>query len=248
MPKAWTLLVLPFVVASCAGSSAEMRPAAQASVPNTLTPAERDAGWRLLFDGETTNGWRGFRRDEFPSAGWVVEGGILKKRPGVGQLRDLVTVDQFENFELKLQWRLPPGGNSGIKYLVDETMVQKGHSALGFEYQILDDQAHPDARKGVEGNRTVGALYDLIAPQQKIVHPPGQWNESHLIVNGNHIEHWLNGSKVLEYERGSPALRDLIAKSKFKEIQGFGEVTRGHVVLQDHNDEIAFRSIKIREL
>jgi len=226
--------------------------AKSAAPANTLTPEEKAAGWKLLFDGETTNGWRGFRRDRFPETGWVIEDGAIKHVAGRGQQSqhggDIITVDQYDNFELQLEWRLSRGGNSGIKYLVAEDMVKSGHSGVGFEMQILDDENHPDAKNGINGNRTAGALYDLIAPQNKKLRPIGEWNHVRLIVNGKHVEHWLNGIKIVEFDIGSDRLKALISASKYKNIPRFGEVTRGHILLQDHGDEVWFRNIKIREL
>jgi hypothetical protein len=223
-----------------------------AAPPNTLTAAEKAAGWKLLFDGKTTNGWRGFRRDKFPEEGWVIADGSIKHTPGGGEQSqnggDIITTEKYDNFELQLEWRISPGGNSGIKYLVDEAMVTSGHSGLGFEMQVLDDDKHPDAKLGKGGNRTAGGLYDLIAPKNKTLRPVGEWNQIRLIVRGNHIEHWLNGSKVVEYVRASPEMKALIAESKYKTIAGFGEVKKGHILLQDHGNEVWFRNIKIREL
>lgn len=219
---------------------------------NVLTQAEKAAGWKLLFDGKTWNGWRGFRREKMPDEGWAIEDGAIKHVAGNGEQSkqggDIITVGKYENFELQLEWRISPGGNSGIKYLVDEDMVKSGYSGLGFEMQVLDDERHPDAKMGVAGNRTASALYDLIAPQNKALHAVGEWNQVRLIVNGNHVEHWLNGGKVLEYELGSPQLKSLIAESKYKTIPGFGEVRKGHILLQDHGHEVWFRNIKLREL
>jgi hypothetical protein len=226
--------------------------ASSATPANTLTAAEKAAGWKLLFDGKTTNGWRGFRREKFPEEGWVIEDGAVKHVAANGEQSqnggDIITVEQYDNFELQLEWRISPGGNSGIKYLVAEEMVKSGHSGLGFEMQVLDDDRHPDAKLGKNGNRTAGALYDLIAPKNKVLHPVGEWNQVRLIVNGNHVEHWLNGGKVVEYELGSPQLKALIAESKYKSIPGFGEVRKGHILLQDHGNEVWFRNIKLRKL
>lgn len=219
---------------------------------NALTPAERAAGWRLLFDGKTWSGWRGFRREKMPDEGWTIEDGAIKHIAGNGEQSkqggDIITVGKYDNFELQLEWRISPGGNSGIKYLIDEDMVKSGYSGLGFEMQVLDDNGHPDAKMGKEGNRTASALYDLIAPQNKVLHQVGEWNQVRLIVNGNHVEHWLNGAKVVEYELGSSELKALIAESKYKTIPGFGEVRKGHILLQDHGHEVWFRNIKLREL
>ncbi len=245
-----TILLLGFPYASAAQKKSPTPNKSQAAAPNMLTTAEKDAGWKLLFDGKTTNGWRGFRREKFPEEGWVVADGAIKHVAGGGQQSqnggDIITVDQYDNFELQLEWRISPGGNSGIKYLVAEEMVKSGYSGLGFEMQVLDDDGHPDAKQGKNGNRTAGALYDLIAPQNKVLHPVGQWNQVRLIVRNNHVEHWLNGTKVVEYELGSPQLKALIAESKYKTIAGFGEVKKGHILLQDHGDEIWFRNIKVR--
>ena len=219
---------------------------------NVLTPEEKAAGWKLLFDGKTWNGWRGFRREKMPDEGWTIEDGAIKHIAGNGEQSkqggDIITVGKYDNFELQLEWRISTGGNSGIKYLVDEDMVKSGYSGLGFEMQVLDDDQHPDAKMGKDGNRTASALYDLIAPKNKVLHAVGEWNQVRLIVHGNHVEHWLNSAKVVEYELGSPELKALIAESKYKTIPGFGEVRKGHILLQDHGHEVWFRNIKLREL
>ena len=220
---------------------------------NTLTAAEKAAGWKLLFDGKTTAGWRGAYKPDFPATGWAIEDGCLKVQPGSGGEGgsgggDIVTAKQYGNFELQLDWRLSPGGNSGIKYFVSENLPKPSGSAIGLEMQVLDDENHPDAKAGISGNRTAGALYDLIAPQTKAARPIGEFNQARLLVQGNHVEHWLNGVKVVEYELRSPELRALIAKSKYKSFAGFGEAKQGHILLQDHGNEVWFRNIKIREL
>jgi Domain of Unknown Function (DUF1080) len=204
--------------------------------------------WRQLFDGARTKGWRGFKTPAFPETGWAVVDGTLRSERGQDG-RDIVTDQQYGDFELVLEFRLNPGGNSGIKYLVDESLVKQGRHGLGFEYQIIDDQAHPDAAQGKPGTRTCGALYDLIAPStDRKVHAPGQWNEARLVVDGARIEHWLNGVKLLEFRRASPELQALIADSKYKSIPAFGQPARGHILIQAHGDEVAFRNIRVREL
>jgi hypothetical protein len=222
------------------------------STVNVFTQAEKSAGWKLLFDGKTWNGWRGFRREKMPDEGWAIEDGSIKHLAGNGEQSkqggDIITVGKYDNFELQLEWRISAGGNSGIKYLVDEDMVKTGYSGLGFEMQVLDDEGHPDAKMGKDGNRTASALYDLIPPQNKVLHQVGEWNQVRVIINGSHVEHWLNGAKVLEFELGSPQLKSLIAESKYKSIPGFGEVRKGHILLQDHGHEVWFRNIKLREL
>jgi hypothetical protein len=238
------VVLLPWSFVAGPAHAAEKKPAV-AAVPNTVTAAEKAAGWRLLFDGKTTTGWRGVKKDGFPGERWVVDGGVLKCVGGKNNI-DIITIDQYDSFEFSWQWRLSAGANSGVKYLVDETISKPGFG-IGFEYQLIDDDKHPDARAGRDGNRTAGALYDLIAPgKDKLVHPPGEWNESRLLVDGNHVEHWLNGKKVLSFERGSPEFKDLIARSKYKSIAGFGAAPRGHLLLQDHETEVAFRNLKLR--
>lgn len=219
---------------------------------NQLTKAEKAAGWRLLFDGKTLDGWRGFHNDKAPG-GWAIEDGCIKKIQAQGELGeaggDLITVDQFDNFEFSVEWKLSKGGNSGIKYLVSENLPPKGKSGVSFEYQVLDDQNHPDAKAGIAGNRTAGSLYDLIpASNNKKLNPPGEFNQTRIIVRGNHIEHWLNGVKVVEFERGGEKLKQHIAESKFKNTKGFGETAKGHILLQDHGDAVWYRNIKIRTL
>jgi hypothetical protein len=251
------LLLFFLLFGFAAQSIAQKKPDAadkskKATPSNTLTAKEKAEGWKLLFDGKTTNGWRGFRREKFPEEGWVIADGAIKHVASSGEQSqnggDIITTEQYDNFELQLEWRISPGGNSGIKYLVAEEMVKSGHSGLGFEMQVLDDDGHPDAKMGKNGNRTAGALYDLIAPQNKALRPVGEWNQVGLIIRGKHVEHWLNGTKVVEYDLGSPQLKALIADSKYKTIAGFGEVKKGHILLQDHGNEVWFRNIKLRTL
>jgi hypothetical protein len=223
-----------------------------AQAPNTLSSEEKKDGWRLLFDGRTLTGWRGFHRTE-PSPGWAVADGAIRKVPAQGELGqaggDLITVDQFENFEFQIEWKLARGGNSGIKYLVSEELPKTGYSAVSYEYQVLDDDHHPDAKQGIAGNRTAGALYDLIAPNaSKRARAAGEWNQTRIVKRGTHIEHWLNGVKVVEFEQGGADLKSRIAGSKFKDTAGFGAARRGHILLQDHGDEVFYRNIKIREV
>jgi Domain of Unknown Function (DUF1080) len=218
---------------------------------NQLTKAEKAAGWRMLFDGKTFGGWRGFHSDKVP-AGWVVEDGCIKKVPAQGELGqaggDLITVDQFDNFEFSIEWKLSKGANSGVKYLVSESLPPTGRSGVSFEYQVLDDENHPDAKAGIAGNRTAGSLYDLIpASKAKKLNPIGEFNLTRIVVKGNHIEHWLNGLKVVEFERGGEKLKQHIAESKFKDTKGFGETAKGHILLQDHGNAVWYRNIKIRE-
>lgn len=218
--------------------------------PNHLGREEKEAGWMLLFDGKTTQGWRGFKLDSFPSHRWVVEDSCLKHGQGDGSKdpvtggggNDIITLEKFDDFELSWEWKISPGGNSGVKYFITEERI----GAIGHEYQILDDGGHPDAKIG--SHRTAAALYDLLPPQNKLLRPVGEFNQSRVVVQGNHVEHWLNGIKVVEYELGSEELKAAIARSKFKNVQGFGTKFRTPILLQDHGDEVWYRNIKIRRL
>ncbi|MFC1545513.1 DUF1080 domain-containing protein [Gemmatimonadota bacterium] len=226
---------------------------------NTLTDTERREGWVLLFDGKTFSGWRGIGEDGVPEGHWIIENGALKKVPsGEVPLQadgqplaggDLMTERTFEDFELFFEWKISPAGNSGIKYNVSEEMSVSNppeNAALGFEYQILDDTSHPDALNGE--NRTAGALYDLIPPAGKILKPVGGFNTGRIIFHAGHGEHWLNGTKVLEYDLDTDRFRLLFRGSKYREIAGFADIRKGHIVLQDHTDAVFFRNIKIREI
>jgi hypothetical protein len=228
-------------------------------IPNFLTERQKKEGWKLLWDGKTTNGWRGALLDEFPERGWAIEDGVLKVLSSNGGESqnggDIVTIEKYGNFELELDFKLTEGANSGIKYFVDPELNKGPGSSIGLEYQILDDERHPDAKAGVSGNRTLASLYDLIPAEnlsepsnQKRVNGIGQWNRARIVVDGSHVEHWLNNNKVLEYERGTQMYRALVAYSKYKIWPNFGESETGHILLQDHGNEVAFRSIKIRIL
>jgi hypothetical protein len=218
--------------------------AAADPTPNQLTPAEQQAGWRLLFDGQTTAGWRGFKKKDFPKDRWVVKDGALAHIPtGAGDSQgggDIVTEDRFSDFDLRFEWRVAAGANSGLKYFVTE----EREGPIAHEYQVLDDALHPDAKVGT--HRQAGAFYDVLPPLTgKQLRPVGEWNESRVLVQGNRVEHWLNGAKVVQYELASPELKAAIAKSKFKDVEGFGTKFPGHILLQDHGDEVAFRNIKV---
>ncbi|HEU4390468.1 MAG TPA: DUF1080 domain-containing protein [Blastocatellia bacterium] len=252
-PLVATLLVATSLAVAMAANAREDRNSTpDAGKHNLLSAAEKAAGWKLLFDGETSSGWRGFHKSRFPAGSWSIEDGCIKRRATAGRQSqdggDIITVDQFENFELRLEWKISPGGNSGIKYLVNESLPPTGASGIGPEMQILDDDRHPDAKMGRDGNRTAGSLYDLIAPQGKLLQPVGDFNQVRLRVNGPHVEHWLNARKIVEYDLDSVRFREVIALSKFRDIPGFAQSHRGHILLQDHGDEVWFRDIKILEL
>ncbi|MER3376582.1 MAG: DUF1080 domain-containing protein [Allomuricauda sp.] len=221
---------------------------------NSLTHHEKEEGWELLWDGETTKGWRGAKLDHFPEEGWTIENGELTVLPsGGGESEaggDIVTEKQYGNFELKLDFKLTEGANSGIKYYVDTDLNKGEGSSIGLEYQLLDDEVHPDAKLGNhEGSRTLASLYDLIqADTTKYVKPMGEWNSAHIISNNNHVEHWLNGMKVLEYERSSDDYKKLVSESKYKIWPNFGEAEKGNILLQDHGNKVTFKNIKIKEL
>lgn len=224
---------------------------------NTLTDNEERTGWRLLWDGETTNGWRGAKLAEFPEKGWEMTDGILSVlSSGGAESRnggDIVTKNLFSNFELSVDFKMTEGANSGIKYFVDSELNKGEGSAIGLEFQILDDKKHPDAKKGKNGNRTVGSLYDLIRAENngssrgKNFKGVGKWNNARVVVRGGHVEHWLNQVKVVEFDRNSQIFRALVEKSKYEKWENFGQIPEGLILLQDHGDKVSFKSIKIRE-
>ena len=231
--------------------------ASSATAQNRLTPDERAAGWRLVFDGKTFHGWRGLGYDSVPTAHWkIVDGAIMKIASGSvpkmpdGQPAnggDLMTVDVFRDFELAFQWKATPAMNSGVKYNVSEEFSlakASNHAALGFEYQLIDDSLNDDNKLATH---RAGALYDLLPPAEaKRLNPVGEWNSSRIVFRGNHGEHWLNGAKVVDFDLATPRMDSALAKSKYRSITGFADRRAGHIILQDHGDEVYFRDIKIR--
>ena len=222
--------------------------------PNSLSTNEKAAGWKLLYDGHSNKGWRGATLTTFPTKGWEYANGTMHVLPSEGKEEsgggDIVTDDLYSAFDLSFEFKLTPGANSGVKYFVTLSEQTKG-SAIGLEYQVLDDKLHPDAKLGRDGDRTLASLYDLIPAkkQERFVHPIGAWNIGRVVVYpNNHVEHYLNGVKVLEYERGSKAYKDLVAISKYVVWKNFGEAKEGHLLLQDHGNEVFFRNIKARRL
>ena len=229
---------------------------------NLLTETEKKQGWKLLWDGKTADGWRGAKSDHFPEKGWIIKNGDLIVQPAAGAESanggDIVTKRLYGNFILEIDIRFTEGANSGIKYFVNTGLNKGEGSAIGCEYQILDDANHPDADEGVKGNRTLGSLYDLIPangqyfnpdlPVVKYVNGNGKWNRARIVVNGSKVEHYLNGCKIVEFERGTQEWRALVAYSKYREWPAFGENKEGHILLQDHGNEVAFCNVKILEI
>ena len=229
---------------------------------NQLTEAQKQDGWKLLWDGKTSDGWRGAKRDDFPDKGWSMENGILTVHASGGAESehggDIVTTKAYKNFELELDFNFTTGANSGIKYFVDTNLNKGKGSAIGCEFQILDDKNHPDAKKGVNSKRTIGSLYDLIKADSRLhvnglrplkyVNKGSNWNRARIVVNGSKVSHYLNGCKVVEYERGTQQWKALVAYSKYSKWPNFGEASEGLILLQDHGDEVHFKNIKIKEL
>jgi hypothetical protein len=218
---------------------------------NTLTDKEVKDGWKLLFDGKTSAGWMNAKTKKFPPSGWEIKDGTIIINPatkGPGGGGDIVTADKYKNFELIVDFMYKPGANSGIKYFIDTDADNGALASIGCEFQILDDKLHPDAKLGIAGNRTLAGLYDLIAPKNKIDNGPDKWNRAMIIVNGNKVQHWLNGQMTVEYERGNDKWKELVATSKFKTSPGFGEVKKGRILLQEHGNYVTFKNVKIREI
>ncbi|MBC7722022.1 MAG: DUF1080 domain-containing protein [Pedobacter sp.] len=223
-------------------------------IPNQLSVFEKTNGYKLLFDGVSSRGWKSAFNDSFPSKGWFIKDGVIGvEEHGGAESKyggDIVTLEQFSAFDLSFDFKITKGANSGVKYFV--TLKEKNSgSAIGPEFQVLDDSTHPDAKLGNNGNRTLGSLYDLITAkkEKRFINQPGEWNTGRIVVyRNNHVEHYLNGVKVVEYERGSKAFKDLVAISKFKVWPNFGEAKEGRILLQDHGNAVNFRSIKIKTL
>jgi hypothetical protein len=221
-------------------------------IDNTLSDEEKANGWSLLWDGKTSEGWRGAKLKGFPEKGWSIENGILKVSKSAGGEStnggDIITIDKYRNFELTVDFQITEGANSGIKYFVDPGLNQGAGSSIGCEFQILDDQKHPDAKLGVKGNRTLGSLYDLIPAPENKPFRKGFFNTAKIIVRDQKVEHYLNDIKIIEYERGTQMWKALVNYSKYSIWPAFGEAAEGHILLQDHGDEVWFKNIKIKKL
>jgi hypothetical protein len=226
--------------------SARQAPASAAPGAAQLTAADTKAGWKLLFDGKTLNGWRGYKKTDAAGSRWMVEDGMLTLPKNDGKdtrgARDLISAETYDQFELAWEWKVAQAGNSGVKYFVLEDL----DSAIGHEYQLIDDERHPDAKIGAK--RQTAALYDVLPAADRPLRPAGEWNSSRVLVRGTTVEHWLNGTKVLSYELNSPALKTAIAASKFKDVARFGTPQKGHILIQDHGDQVWYRAVKIRSL
>lgn len=216
--------------------------AATSTAGSAMTSAPDSAGWRSLFDGRTLAGWRTYRGAANPP-NWQAVDGVLSVRGKGGDVGDIVTVDQFGDFELELEWKVEPGGNSGIFYRATEAAERIYESAP--EMQVLDDARHIDGKNPLT---SAGAAYGLYAPPRGVVKAAGEWNAARVVARGAHVEHWLNGQKVADYELGGADWSAKVQASKFKDWPGYGKATRGHIGLQDHGDPVYFRNIRIREL
>jgi len=255
---AFSLIVLSLTYCSL-DDTQKSAAAKTAQTHNILTDAEKTDGWILLFDGKSFAGWRGLGREEVPAGHWTIEDDAIKKIPSAEvplqddgqplQGGDLMTVDTYLDFEFSFEWKISPSGNSGIKYNVSEEMSTAnppGHAALGFEYQVLDDDLHPDALVSV--THQAGALYNLKAAEAKVLMPVGEYNTARILFRGKHAEHWLNGKKILEYDLDSEDMRTRLQKSKYRGYPGFADKREGHIVLQDHTDAVWFRNLKLRRI
>jgi hypothetical protein len=210
---------------------------------NSLTDKEKSDGWKLLFDGKTTKGWHKYKGKEIGDRWKVVDGALALKHKDGKDGGDIVTDDAFASFELSIEWKVTEGANSGIMYRVEESEDSPGFT--GPEYQILDNAKHPDGRKK---ETSAASCYGLYAPTEDVTKPIGEWNHARIIAKGDHVEHWLNGKKVVKYEFGSDDWNKRVAASKFKEFNKFGLIKKGVIDLQDHGDDVSYRNIKIRAL
>jgi len=258
MKKVLLFCIIPAILVSCNMQTKQSQDVAEEEqvmeeviAPNTLTQEEIAQGWKLLFDGENPDQWRGYNKEEFPGGWEVVDGTIHvigSGRGEAGQGGDIITKDKFKNFELALEWKVDTGGNSGIFYLAREVEGEPIWKNSP-EMQILDNINHPDAVLGIQGNRQAGALYDLVPAQPQNAKGPGEWNSVKIMVYNGTVVHWMNGEQVLEYHLWTDDWKNMVANSKFKDYELFvNTAEEGHIGLQDHGDDVWFRNLKIREL
>jgi hypothetical protein len=242
-------------------TGADMKPKPTDNIPvinltlNTLSEQEKAQGVRLLFNGKDYTGWRAVHGDKMPEKRWSVQNGgeiNVASSNGAETGNDIVTTEQYGAFELTFEFKLSDSANSGVKYFVNEAFDSGGKSGIGLEYQVLDDEKHPDAKMGAAGNRTMASLYDLIPSyklEKRFQRKIGEWNQGRVVaLPNNMIQHWLNGFKVLEYERKSNIFDALVARSKYEKFKGFGAGDKGHILLQDHGNNVSYKNVKIKEL
>ena len=237
-----TLLLLSLIAVAWLGLG-DVAQSRQEPPGNTLTAAEKAEGWKLLFDGKTTEGWRKYRGRKVGDAWQVADGALVLDHSKGKDGGDIVTNEQFDNFELAFDWKISKGGNSGVMYRVTEDNDAPYFS--GPEYQLLDNRGHDDGKSTLT---SAGSAYAVYPPSKDVTKPIGEWNQSRILVNGNHVEHWLNGEKIVSYELGSEDWLKRIKNSKWKDVPTYGKAPKGHIDLQDHGDKVAFRNIKIRQL
>lgn len=217
---------------------------------NALIAGQQEDGWIQMFDGKTTNGWRGYNKQAFPEKGWKVENGTLRcmdQETGEGGGGDIIYDTPYKDFDFTFEWKISEAGNSGVFYLAKELPGEEiWHSAP--EFQVLDNERHPDANQGKDGNRKAASLYDLIPANPQNAKPAGEWNTSEIVVNQGHVTHYMNGEKVVEYQMGTPEWDELVAGSKFNPYPEFGKYREGYIGLQDHSNDVWYRNLKIKPL
>ena len=238
-----TKIIFLFAIAFLASQCGNKDPQQKAEKPE-------EKNWTILFDGSGTDHWRDTESEQFPAHGWVIEGDVLTvlgEKEGQPGGHDIITKKQYGNFELELEVKLTEGANSGVKYLVTDAFPGHEGKFLGLEYQLLDNERHPDALNGRDGNHKMAGLYDMIPPPEDLaINPPGEWNKVRIKLDGKLVEHWFNDEKVLEFDRKSLAFRELVKFSKYSNLENFGELEEGHLLLQGHGNDVSFRAIKIR--
>lgn len=256
--KGQFLIAFVLLLAACSDTKVANEKVEKVSAENShalsdniteLTEEEKSQGWELLFDGKNTDKWKGVNTDSFPSNGWKVEEGTLALSGNNGG--DIITREVFSNFELMLDFKLTDSANSGIKYFVGELKDRNNEEKVIFngpEYQIIDDYKHPAVKDNQDPFISTASLYLLYVPENKKLFPAGKWNQAKIVANDKYVEHWLNGTKVLSYERGSKDFRQRVSTTKFKDQEKYGELLSGHILLTDHHDKVYFKNIRIRRL